>query len=66
MDNEEALNVSRGGLLVAIGLSTIQISYALLNNNSPLVSSNPAALVVSWIGVFATVFGMYVLLKSNI
>ena len=66
MKVEEALNVSRGGLLVAVGLSTVQISYSMLSNTSPLVSSNIAAMVVSWVGVFATLFGMYFLLKTNI
>ncbi len=66
MENEEALNVSKGGLLVAIGLSTVQIGYAILNNSSPLVSSNIPALITSWIGVFATIYGIYFLMKVNI
>lgn len=66
MDNDEVINISRGGLLIAIGLSTVQIGYAILNNASPLVSSNVPALVVSWIGVFATLFGIYFLMKTNI
>lgn len=66
MDNEEILNVSKGGLLIAIGLSTVQISYAILNNSSPLVSSNIAALVTSWIGFFSTIYGIYFLMKINI